>query len=667
MNRTNYLTSSKIVFFALLYTLVLPAMANVKLPNIINNDMVLQRDKPIQIWGWADPGEKVNVKGSWLWFKDFSAIADANGKWKVELPASKAGGPYKLTVKGKNTIELTNILIGEVWVCSGQSNMHFALNKAFSGKETVRKADYPKIRLFSVPVSYSLEPQSETPSKWERCTPKTAGGFSAIGFFFGLELHNELGVPVGLIDSAVGGTAAELWTPVQALKDEPILKPILDRWDKVDDKTKQLYADGMNFDLKFDNFRFIPKSSKDKELLVDDFEDGDLINKMNGRWGTESFEMSDNSRIDIVGPGSDGSGKSLRFHGLVRNGEFFHLSTTFNQGGAPADLSDYKAISFDVRGEGFYRFFFEQPTISDWDTYSAKKLEASSQWEQVTIKFSDVKQAGWGLQKSFTPDELSQLKFEPVMSKGKWGLPRPPGSLYNGMIAPFVPFTIRGAIWHQGSANASRAYQYRTVLPTMITGWRDVWGQGDFPFIIVQSQKFKKRKLIPVEDDWAELREAQLMTALNLPNTGLGVNVDIGNPLDIHQKNKKPVAHRLALWALGTTYGKDIVYSGPLYESMEIINDRIKIKFKHTGSGLIAKGGSVLKGFAIAGADRKFYWANAEIENDTVVVFSKKVPKPASVRYAWQANPDCNLYNAELLPASPFRTDDWPGITVNKK
>lgn len=668
MDRTNIFTSSKtvIVFSLFVCIAVLPAMADVKLPNIIGNDMVLQRDKPIKIWGWADPGEKVKVKGSWQWFRGTSVTADTNGNWKVQLPSAKAGGPYKLTIRGKNTIKLTNILIGEVWVCSGQSNMHFALNNAFDGKETAQKANHPKIRLFSVPVSYSLKPRPDTPSKWELCSPKTAGDFSAIGFFFGHELHNELGVPVGLIDSAVGGTAAELWTPVQALQNEPILKPILDRWDKVDDKTKQLYVDGMNFDLQFDNFRFIPKSSKDKKLLVDDFEDGDLINKMNGRWATESFEMIDKTTIDLVSPGSDGFGKALRFSGHIRNGEFFHLSTTFNLVGAPADLSDYKGIRFDVRGKGLYRFFFEQPTVSDWDTYSAKKLEVSSRWEQVTIKFSDVKQAGWGLQKPFTPDELSQLKFEPVLSKDKWGLPRPPGALYNGMIAPFVTFSIRGAIWHQGSANASRAYQYRTVLPTMITGWRDVWGQGDFPFIIVQSQKFKKRKPLPVEDDWSELREAQLMTALKLPNTGLGVNVDIGNPLDIHQKNKKPIAHRLALWALGTTYGKDIVYSGPLYDSMEIINDRIKLKFKHTGSGLIAKGGSKLKGFAIAGADRKFYWANAKIKNNTVIVSSEKVPKPIAVRYAWQANPDCNLYNSANLPASPFRTDDWPGITFDK-
>jgi sialate O-acetylesterase len=628
--------------------------------------MVLQRDKPIKIWGWAEPGEKVNVEGSWRRFRGSSATADANGKWKVQLPAAKAGGPYKLTISGKNTIELTNILIGEVWVCSGQSNMHFALNGAFGGKEAAKKADYPKIRLFTVPVNYSLDPQADTPSKWQVCSPKIAGEFSAIGFFFGLELYNELNVPVGLIDSAVGGTAAELWTPYEALKAEPLLAPILNKWEKVDAKTKQLYADGMNFDLQFDNFRFIPKSSKDKELLLDDFEDADLVNEMNGQWISESFDTADNTAIDLIDPGSNGSGKALRLRGLMNVGEFFHLSASFNPDDDPVDLSDYQAIRFDARGKGFYRFFFLQPTIDDWDDYSAKVLKASPNWERVEIKFKDLRQAGWGVQKPFTPDELSKAKFEPAMTMSKWGLPRPPGSLYNGMISPFTGFSIRGAIWHQGSANASRAYQYRTVLPTMISGWRNVWGQGDFPFLIVQLQKYKKRKELPSEDNWSELREAQLMT-LDLPNTGLAVTVDIGNEFNIHQKNKKDVAHRLALWALGTTYGKDIIYSGPLYESMEIINDRIKLKFKHTGSALIAKGGSGLKGFAIAGADREFHWANAEIENDTVVVFSKKVPKPVAVRYGWQANPCCNLYNSKNLPASPFRTDNWPGITIDRK
>jgi len=655
------------LFFSLasLSLFALPCIADVRLPSIIGNDMVLQRDKPIQIWGWAEPGEKVTVKGSRVWCRGTSAIADTSGKWKVQLPAATAGGPYKLTVSGNNTIELSNILIGEVWVCSGQSNMHFALNKAFDGEETAQKANYPKMRLFTVPVKYSLEPQADTPSKWQVCTPETAGDFSAIGFFFGLELHTKLNVPVGLIDSAVGGTPAELWTPNEALKAQPILAPILDRWEKVDNKTKRLYADGMNFDLQFDNFKFIPKSAKGKELLLDDFEDGDLVNKMNGQWTTKSFEMADNTTIDIITPGSDGTGHALGFEGLMNVGEFFHLISEFDPENKPVDLSDYKAISFDVRGKGMYRFFFHQPTVDDWDDYSVKK-EPSADWENVEIKFSDLKQAGWGVQTPFTPNRLNEALFEPTMSKGKWGLPRPPGSLYNGMISPVIPYSIRGAIWHQGSANASRAYQYRTVLPTMISGWRDVWGQGDFPFLIVQLQKYKQRKELPSEDDWAELREAQLMT-LDLPNTGLAVTIDIGNAFNIHQKNKKDVAHRLVLWALGTTYGKDIVYSGPLYDSMEIINDRIRLKFKHTGSGLIAKGGSKLKGFAIAGADREFHWADADIKNNTVEVYSSKVPKPVAVRYAWQANPDCNLYNSELLPASPFRTDSFPGITIDRK
>jgi sialate O-acetylesterase len=664
--RTKKLSLSLLLVFFLSIIFLVPGFADVRLPSVIGNDMVLQREKPIQVWGWADPGEKVTFNGSWGIGQDCYATADANGEWKVQLPAAKAGGPFKLTITGKNTIELTNILIGEVWVCSGQSNMHFALNDAFEGKEAAQKAYHSKIRLFTVPVHYSLEPQSDTRSNWQACSPETAGEFSAIGFFFGLKLHKELDVPIGLIDSSVGGTAAELWTPEESLNNQPVLSPILERWDKVDKKTKKFYSEGMNFDFQFDNFKFIPKSSKSEALLLDDFEDTNLLNQMGGRWLTKSFDTVDNTAIDLVSPGSNGSGKALRFRGLMNVGEFFHLVANFGPDGEAVDLGDYKAISFDVQGKGFYRFFFHQPTIDDWDDYSLKK-EVSSDWENVEIKFTDLKQAGWGVQMPFTPDRLSEAVFEPAMSKNKWGLPRPPGALYNGMISPIVPFSIRGAIWHQGSANASRAYQYRTLLPTMISGWRNAWGQGDFPFLVVQLQRFKKRKKLPTEDEWAELREAQLMT-LDLPNTGMTVNIDIGNEFNIHQKNKKDVAHRLALWALGTTYCKDIIYSGPLYESMEIINGRIKLKFKHTGSTLVVKGGTDLRGFAIAGADQKFYWAEAEIEsNYTVVVSNKEVLEPAAVRYGWQANPDCNLYNSANLPASPFRTDDWPGITIDRK
>jgi sialate O-acetylesterase len=340
------------------------------------------------------------------------------------------------------------------------------------------------------------------------------------------------------------------------------------------------------------------------------------------------------------------------------------LQLTFALNDEAVDLSAYNAIRFHARGEGWYKIYFLQPSIDDWDNYGSRVLEATPEWRQVTIAFKELKQAGWGVQKPFTPQALRSVVIEPVT--GKKNPPRPPSGLYNGMIAPLVPFAMRGAIWYQGESNAWAAYQYRKLLPALIRGWREVWDQGQFPFLIVQLANWLERKDEPGENEWAELREAQLM-ALELPATGLAVTIDIGDTWDIHPKNKQDVGHRLALWALGTTYGKDLVYSGPLYESMAKDGTRVRVKFKHTGSGLVAKGKEELKGFAVAGVDKKFYWAEAKIEDDTVLVWSDKVPEPVAVRYAWASNPGCNLYNKEGLPASPFRTDDWPGITANKK
>ncbi len=260
--------------------------------------------------------------------------------------------------------------------------------------------------------------------------------------------------------------------------------------------------------------------------------------------------------------------------------------------------------------------------------------------------------------------DISSLTLQAV--PGYRGPARPPGSLYNGMIAPMAPYGIRGVLWYQGEGNAGRAYQYRTLLPAMIKSWRKTWDQGDFPFLIVQLPNFKPRRDVPVEDNWAELREAQLM-ALQVTGTGLAITIDLGNPLDVHPSRKYEVGRRLALWALGTEYEKDIVYSGPLYESMEIKDGLASLKFIHTGDSLIAKDGPSLRGFAMAGEDGKFYWAEAKIVNQEVILTCDKVPSPVAVRYGWQGNPDCNLYNSANLPASPFRSDQWPGITVNKQ
>ena len=482
--------------------------------------MVLQQDQKATIWGWADPGEEVMVTVSWHNMK-WAVTANRNGKWIYNMNPPKAGGPYEMTLTGKNTITVKNIMVGEVWICSGQSNMQMSVQSSNNATEEIAAADYPNIRLFTVQRKVAQEPQSDCEGSWTLCSPETVPGFSAVGYFFGRELYQKLDVPVGLIHTSWGGTPAEAWTRRGVLKSDTDFRPILNRYDEAIKK--------------------YPQAKKEYE----------------------------------------------------------------------------------------------------------QKL---AEWKQAVEK---AKAEGTN------PPRRPGAPFGP-------GHPHSPSGLYNAMIAPLIPYGIRGAIWYQGESNAGRAYQYRKLFPAMIKNWRTDWGQGDFPFLFVQLANFMAVKPDPGESNWAELREAQLMT-LSLPNTGMATIIDIGDADDIHPKDKQDVGKRLALWALAKTYGKELVYSGPLYKSMEVKNNQVVLHFDHIGSGLVAKGGEALKGFAIAGADRKFVWADAKIEGDTVVVSSDQVSEAVAVRYAWADNPVCNLYNKEGLPASPFRTDQWPGVTADAR
>jgi len=457
-----------------------------KLPAIFGDHMVLQCNMPVPIWGWAKPNEEVAVilKGK----TPLVTKANEEGRWMLRLPPQPAGGPHELIVRTREeTVRFTDVLFGEVWVCSGQSNMEWPVALAQNAKQEIATANFPQIRFFVVEKSVALEPQPDCKGRWVVCSPETVGGFSAVGYFFGREIHQRLKVPVGLIGTYWGGTPAEAWTDLKALESDPDLKPILERLPR--DRSK------------------IPQQP--------------------------------------------------------------------------------------------------QPPINNWT----------------------------------------------------------PTALFNAMVAPIIPYAIRGVIWYQGESNVGRAYQYRKLFPALINSWRRAWGQGDFPFLFVQLANYLERKPEPTESAWAELREAQLLTFKTVRNTGMAVAIDIGEANDIHPRNKQDVGKRLALAALAIAYGQKVVYSGPIYRSMRIEGDKIRLFFDHVGSGLVAKGGE-LKGFAIAGEDRKFVWAKAKIEGNTVVVWSEQVPKPVAVRYAWADNPECNLYNKEGLPASPFRTDDWPGVTV---
>ena len=460
------------------------ARADVKLSQMFSDNMVLQRDMHVPVWGQAEPGEKVTVT---IAGKHAVAIADAKGAWMAKLGPLAAGGPYTLSVTGKNTLTLTNVLVGEVWVCSGQSNMEFGMTQVKDAQAEIAGANHPRIRLYPGRMSSAASPQNRMPGEvaWQECTSQNVasggwGGFSCVAYFFGRALHEKLNVPIGLIESAWGGTPIEAWTSADTLK----------------------------------------------------------------------------------------------------------------------TLPDFKA-----------------------------RLETLA---------------------GMTADDRHA-----------------PTGMYNAGIAPLIPFGIRGVIWYQGEDNVWRGYQYRTLFPAMIKDWRTHWGQGDFPFGFVQIPPYHHGR----SSTWvAELCEAQSMTLKAGTNVGMVVTRDIDDVNNIHPTNKQDVSKRLALWALAKVYGdKNLVYSGPIYTAMTVEGGKIRLQFEHCGTGLIAKDGKPLTEFTIAGADKNFQPAKAEISGNTVVVSSDQVAAPVAVRYDWSEDAQASLFNKEGLPASLFRTDDWPGVSVNAK
>jgi sialate O-acetylesterase len=641
--------------------LVSPVYPDPVLPHLFSDHMVFQRDSDIRVWGWADPGEKISAS---LGGNTKSVNADGQGNWRIDLPAMRAGGPFVLRVQGKKTLQFKDVLIGEVWVASGQSNMTFALNGATGGAEEIPKAEYEEIRFFTVPQGISLAPQIDTsPAEWMVCSPETTKAFSAVSYFFARDLYRALRVPVGIILSARPGTAAEEWTDPEVLRSEPGLKSILQTWGTTPASVKSLAARPMEFSLEFDDFELLPQPG-DGGLpkRLSDFDDGTSRISTGGEW-TYSWKDSPAAAFELAAPGRGNHGYAARVSGTLDEVSSSRFQANFHADLSPADLSRFSGIRFWVRGNGQFQLEILQPTISDWDNYAAEVMHAAPEWKQVTVLFKDVKQAGWGVSKPLTLESLTGFQLVNMTSAGDPD--RPPSGLFHGMIAPLQEYRIRGALWYQGEGNTWRAYQYRKLLPALIAGWRRGWGEGNFPFLIVQLANHGSSPDLG-DSIWAELREAQFFTVRTVPNTGLAVSIDVGEPKNLHPPRKEEVGHRLALWALGTTYGEKIVYSGPLYDSMKIAGEGVRLHFQHSGSGLESRGGP-LKGFSIAGNDHIFHWAEARIEGDTIIVSSPDVKTPVAVRYAWASSPDCNLYNKEGLPASPFRTDDWPEISAGKK
>jgi len=538
--------------------------------------------------------------------------------------------------------------------------MTYALSIAATAGAALPKANDPGLRFFTVPKRVSLTPKFDTlPAAWEICTTNTAEKFSAVAYFFGRDLRNALNVPVGVILSAWPGTAAEEWTPPAPLHRESILQPIVARWDSLTAVEKSLAARGGNFSIEFDGFELLPVDSRAAPVPFSRFDIGSSQVSTGGMW-EYSWQDAPDSAFSLLSPGKDGKGYAARISGTLNGADDSRWEVRFHSDGATENLSSFAGVRFWVRGNGAYVFKALQPTISDWDNYRAGLQHASPDWQQVTLWFKELRQEGWGVRQNLTLDHLSGFSISILTRQGD--PPRPPSGLYQGMITPLLNYPIRGAIWYQGESNTRRAFQYRTLLPALIQGWRSAWREPDFPFLIVQlpNQGFSEEF---ADSWWAELREAQLLTARTIPNTGLAVTIDVGEAENLHPPRKEEIGDRLALWALANTYGEKREYSGPLYENMRVEGNSIRLSFRHVGSGLELRGDSPTA-FIVAGDDRKFHRAAARVDGDTILVSSPEVSSPVAVRYAWADSPASTLFNKDGLPASPFRTDGWPGATM---
>ena len=627
--------------------------AQVKVPTYFSNNMVLQKGMAIPVWGWATPGEKVTVT---IDQSSMSATADKEGKWNVKLPAMNYGGPYQLTIQGKTNLSFENVMIGEVWVCSGQSNMEFQLITSKNGEAEVAASNYPNIRLFTVKKTISHQQQEKLQDgEWSQCSPATSSNFSAVGYFFGRELHQKLNVAIGLINSSWGGTIAETWTSEQTIGQNPdftnqlaqLKKVNLDDYAKsVENEVKQRVGETSTIDKGMKNGQALWAAPAYNDASWKTMELPGYI-ESNGLQGVDGIVWF---RKEITLSADEAKQKSTLYLAKINDSDSTYINgVLIGSTKLQAEKSRVYPINAGVLKTGKNIITVRIEDIGGMGGVYGNPATLYLQSGDHNISLV----GSWKY-------KVGIVKFNAVLSPNSY-----PTLLYNAMIHPLVPFAIKGAIWYQGESNVERAKQYRRVFPDLIKDWRAHWNQGDFPFLFVQLANLRKQDSIPVESDWAELREAQTMT-LALPNTGMAVTTDVGEALDIHPKNKQTVGLRLALAGLKVAYQKDIVYTGPVYQSMNVEGNKVTLTFDQIGSGIKIKDKyGYLKGFAIAGEDHQFHWATGKITGvNTLQISSSEVQHPVAVRYAWSNNPeDANLYNSADLPASSFRTDSWKGIT----
>ncbi len=639
---------------------------NIKLPSIFGDRMVLQQGCAVPVWGTADAGGTVMVS---ILDQKKPALVDADGKWMAQLDSLSAGGPYELTIAGEDTIVFHDVLVGEVWLGSGQSNMEMPLagwGNVMDYVKEIAAANFPNIRLFTVPRTIAYQPQSDVKTNgWQTCSPQTVPEFSSTAYFFGRKLHQDLNVPVGIIHSSWGGTVVEAWTSAEALKTTPYFAEQLSRMESVGTASAIEQARHTFVEARQAWFNSIHAADRgyaaSPKWFVEDLDLSDWKSMaLPALWENAGLPALDGTvwfRKDLMIPQS-WAGKDLQLYA----GKIDDVDTTYFNGEKIGSRNIWNEVrKYTVPGR-LVRAGKNSITVrvfdwigggGIWDNPADLKL-VSAGIDSISLAADWLYRVGM---------DLNEVGLQPRNPDD----PNYPTVLFNAMINPLIPFAIKGAIWYQGESNAGRAYQYRMLFPMMIDDWRNRWQQGAIPFLFVQLASWQDVLAEPNESDWAELREAQTMTLLTRPNTGMAVAIDIGDAKDIHPKNKQEVGRRLALNALKIAYEKNVAFSGPIYKSMKVEDNRVRLKFTHTDGGLVAKDSPKLKGFAIAGADHIFRWAETKIDGNEILVWHKEIKNPVAVRYAWASNPVCNLFNGLGLPASPFRTDDWTGVTAGKR
>ena len=624
-----------------------------RIANIFTDNMVLQRNQDFSIWGWGETGTPVTIQ---LQEQSVTVSPNENGKWEAKLEAIDLGDPFSITISsGQNSVELNNVLAGDVWICSGQSNMEWVVRQAGNPQQEIANGDWPLIRHVRIDHVTSPSKLDDVDNTgWQVCSPDTVGDFSAVGYYFARKLQRELNVPIGLLHTSWGGTIIETWISPESLKTHPDFKDAIAKLESVTQNSQQQQARANKLGQWDRDFR---KALEDQST----------------QWKAPATD--DSAWKAIKAPGSWESQGYQQLDGVAWYRRTITLPDSWDS--QPASISLAKIDDVDLTFVNGVKV----GSLSDWTKIRNYKIPANvlkAGENSIAIRVTDsaggggiigdptdmfIARAGepsislagtWKFKKSDLTRKLGERPEQPFRG------PNHPTLLSNAMVNPFLLVRAKGVIWYQGESNARRAYQYRSLMPLLIEDWRKRFGQ-DFSFYWVQLANFTAPRDTPGDSQWAELREAQTM-ALTVPKTGQAVIIDIGEARDIHPKNKQDVGKRLALNALAKDYGKSVVYSGPMFKSADFSENHATIEFDHAG-GLNSKN-EPLKQFQIAGADKKFVWANAKIDGTNVIVSSPSIKQPVAVRYAWADNPEgCNLYNAAGLPACPFRTDSWKGVT----